>query len=200
MQRRRIPPPQNVSDQEAHHLAEPSALATIILCGFLILYGIENIDAGSSGLVTLLLGLAGIFYAVILFYFIMPVPARLQRWKCGILAANTLSTCIGLVLLPKNLEIIPHSVLILIAAIMVIFLGRATAYFFLIVTTGVHILSIGWTPGSYLDTLISHLTLTLHSQPHPTPGDTEHICPPDFLFPRTRRTFQSDWRCHPQRD
>jgi diguanylate cyclase (GGDEF)-like protein len=139
MQRRLIYP-KEVTDQEARRLAEPAALATALLCVLLIFSGLNSFFSGKDYKLPIILGCGGIFYAVILFYGIMPSPVRLQKYKWFITIANVAAISAGLWLLPDNLQTIPQIIMILIAAIMIILWDRSVAYLFIFLAGGSHLL------------------------------------------------------------
>jgi len=139
MQRRLIYP-KEVTDQQARRLAEPAALATVVLCGLLILSGVSNIFSVREYYIPILLGIGGILYAVILFYGIMPSPVRLQRYKWLITIANATAITIGLNLLPSSLQYIPQIIMILISAIMIILWDRTATYIFILLSGASHLI------------------------------------------------------------
>jgi diguanylate cyclase (GGDEF)-like protein len=136
---RKIIYPKEVTDYQARQLAEPAALATVVLCGLLILSGISSIFAGGENFISLILGVGGILYAITLFYGIMPSPTRLQKYKWLIVISNAAVISAGLVLLPENLQTIPQIIMILISAIMIILWDRAATYLFIMLAGGSHL-------------------------------------------------------------
>jgi diguanylate cyclase (GGDEF)-like protein len=160
---RRIISPQNLTDHEARHLAEPAVLATIALCGLLAFSGAQGILAGSKSYTLFLIGFGGIFYAVALFYLIMPVPSRLQKWKWGLTAANSVALGIALVLLPPQVIIISYAILILVAVTMVILWGRKVTYIFLAITTTIHLSVFDWRAGGLFPVFSYNASLLLLS-------------------------------------
>jgi diguanylate cyclase (GGDEF)-like protein len=140
MQRRLISP-KEVTDQEARRLAEPAALASVILCCLLIISGLDNfLFSGKDFSIPIIMGSSGILYAVILFYGIMPSPSRLEKYKWFITVSNAISISVGLIFLPENLDVIPQIILIMIAAIMIILWDRPATYIFIILSGGSHLL------------------------------------------------------------
>ncbi len=132
--------PRNVSDQEIRWLATPAALASFVLFSVLIYIGIHNILAGQPNPTPLVLGIGGMVYATLLFYFIMPIPSRVQRWKWVIAIINAVAIGYSLGLLDETYNIIPQVILILIAAIMVIVWDRVVTYAFIFMTDGLALL------------------------------------------------------------
>lgn len=142
---RRLIFPKEVTDQEARWLARPAALAIMALCGLLVLSGWEIVRTkGNQGSIPILIGIFGIIYGLILLYVIMPSPKLLQWLKWPITLVNAIAISIGVHYLPAVLGIIPHIIIILAAAIMIIIWSRAAAYTFLLVTLVLHIGVTDW--------------------------------------------------------
>jgi diguanylate cyclase (GGDEF)-like protein len=142
---RRLIFPKEVTDQEARRLARPAALAIMALCGLLILSGWEIMRTnGNQGSAPILIGIFGVIYGLILLYVIVPSPKLLIWFKWPIALINALAINIGVLYLPAMLGIIPHIILVLIAAIMIIIWGRAAANIFLLAAFVLHIGVTNW--------------------------------------------------------
>ena len=128
---RRLIFPKEVSDQEARHLVQPAALAIMILCGLLILSGALELLNGAPGLMTILLGVAGLLYAMTVFYLIFPYPQRLQLLKWPIVLGCVFSISSLDFFLAGELGIVSRVMLVLIAAILILLWDRRVAYIFL---------------------------------------------------------------------
>lgn len=137
---RRIIYPKEITDQEARRLAEPAALAAVVLCFLLIISGLSEFITGQGDYLPIILGCSGIFYALILFYGIMPSPKRLQLYKWPVVFMNAAAISIGMSLLHANLQIIPQIIMILISVIVLILWDRTAAYIFIILAGGSHFL------------------------------------------------------------
>jgi diguanylate cyclase (GGDEF)-like protein len=138
--RRRFIYPKEVTDQEARRLAEPAALATVVLCILLIISEVDVFISGKGNYLPIILGIAGIFYALTLFYGIMPSPKLLQIYKWPIIITNAASVSIGMSLLSAGLQLIPQIIMLLISAIVLILWDRIAAYAFIILAGGSHFL------------------------------------------------------------
>lgn len=141
---RRLIFPKDVTDHEARRLAQPAALAIMILCALLIISGLMGALRGDINSIQVLMGVAGIVYSIALFHIIIPFPKRLQRFKWLIALINATAVGIGVLYLPNELDVIPDAILIFIAAIMIIIWGRAATYTFLFLTLTIHILVTDW--------------------------------------------------------
>jgi diguanylate cyclase (GGDEF)-like protein len=130
---RRLIYPKEVTDQEARRMAEPAALATVILSCLLILAGIQSVYQGIPNTILIILGLVGIIYAVIMFYLIMPSPQRLQTFKWPIIIIQAAAVIIGIYLVPGDLRIFPLFIMILISIIMLTLWDRGTTYLFILI-------------------------------------------------------------------
>lgn len=144
---RRLIFPKEVSDQEARHLAGPAALAIMILCGFLILAGAFQLLDGEPGLPAILLGLAGLLYAMTVFYVIFPYSNRLQFSKWPIVVGCVFAvSCLDLFLV-GTLGLISRIILVLIGAILILLWERRAAYLFLVASGLVYLVLL---TGNYL--------------------------------------------------
>jgi diguanylate cyclase (GGDEF)-like protein len=144
---RRLIYPKEITDQEARRLAEPAALATLLVCCLLILVGIESVFSGKPNYTLIILGLIGIFYAIVLFYVIMPSSNLIQLYKWPIIFAQAISVLAGVLLIQAEYRIFPLIIMILISVIMLVLFDRHTAYIFiLLVTAGYLFIAIGQIP------------------------------------------------------
>ena len=159
--RRELISPKNVTYREVRHLAEPSALTTIILCIYLIFYAIRSLAAGESDIWPLFEGIGGVLYSIALFFAIVKTPSKLQRWRWTTALTNALCVATGLIFLPVQLRIIPQMIMILIAAITVILWDRMTAYVFLFLTIGFHLLFSHWVSVNFSLDFLNDSTLVL---------------------------------------
>lgn len=150
---RRLIFPNEVTDQEARSQAQPAALATMVLCGYLVLSGSIQLIPGESGTSQILMGVAGILYAVAIYYVIVPYPARLQRSKWPITLINVAAVSVGMVFIPVEIDIIPRIILVLIAAIMVTLWDRAATYAYLFGSLVVRVALASWGHQSLITTM-----------------------------------------------
>lgn len=132
--------PKNVADRETRYLAEPAILTTIILCCSLIGYGIGAVRAGSLDFFPLLLGIAGVIYAIALYRIIIKTPDLLQKWKWPTTIIDAACIATGLIFIPSQFHIIPQIIGILIAGSIVILWDRFTSCTFLILALVLHFL------------------------------------------------------------
>jgi diguanylate cyclase (GGDEF)-like protein len=128
---RRLIYPKEVTDQDARRLAEPAALATVILCCLLIVVGINGVYAGNSNYFLIILGCIGMVYAVVLFYVIMPSPKRLQLYKWPLVISNVALISVGIYLLSGNLRTLLLIIMVLISVVMLILWDRGATYVFI---------------------------------------------------------------------
>ena len=131
---RRLIYPKEVTDQEARKLSEPAALATVVFCCLLILIGIQQVGNGQLNYIPIILGIIGIVYAAVLFYWIMPSPKMLQIYKWPIVVSQATSVSVGVFFLNGYVRIIPLIIMILISIIMLILWNRQTTYVFFALT------------------------------------------------------------------
>jgi diguanylate cyclase (GGDEF)-like protein len=141
---RRLIYPKEVTDQEARRLAEPAALATMILCGLLIVVGVQSILTDKPYYLPLILGAMGIVYALILFYVIMPSPKRLQLYKWPVIFLQAIAVSSGIWLLTGDLRIIPLLIMVLISIIMLMIWDRGAAYAFILLAGGAYLAITIW--------------------------------------------------------
>lgn len=142
---RRLIFPKEVTDQEARRLAQPAALAIMLLCGLLVLSGWEIVRTkGNQGSIPILIGISGILYGLIMLFVIVPSPRLLQWFKWPVTLANAIAISIAVLYLPAELDIIPYIILVLVTAIMVIIWGRAAAYIFLCMALVLHVGVTDW--------------------------------------------------------
>jgi diguanylate cyclase (GGDEF)-like protein len=125
---RRLLSPKALNEQDARRIAEPAALAVLILCGIIIVYGILNLTLVPLADQAIFLGAGGIIFGVVLFISVVPHPQRLQKWKWPIVAANAVFLIINLAVLPEEFDIIAHIALILTSAIFTIIWDQKVAY------------------------------------------------------------------------
>ena len=123
--------PKEVTDQEARRLAEPAALASIILSFLLILAGFEKTVTSTTDYLLVFLGILGILYAMTLFYFVMPSIKFVQILKWPILISNTLAVSAGVYFLNGSLLIVPLLIMVLISIVTLVFWDRNLAYLFI---------------------------------------------------------------------
>ncbi len=119
-------------------MAEPAALATVVLCFLLILSEAQVFWVGKGDYLPIVLGIIGILYAMALFYGVMPSPRRSQVFKWPIIITNAIAVSIGLMLLSNSLRFVPQLIAILIAVIVLILWGRFSAYLFIVLMGSVH--------------------------------------------------------------
>lgn len=152
----------SVTYRETRHLARPAALATIILCLCLIVYGTYAVLSGKFDLWLLpVLGVTGVVYAIAVYQAIVKTPSQLQKWKWPTALINAVCVAAGLVFIPDQLHIIPQIIMMLIAAIIVILWDRITTYTFLVLTVGIHVLFASWLSTSSLPYVFNDLILLL---------------------------------------
>ncbi len=116
-------------------MAEPAALATVIFCCLLIMVGIQRVISGAPDYILVVLGIAGIVYAVVLFYMVMPSPQRLLKYKWLIVFSQTSAVSLGVFLLSGYLRIFPLAIMVLISIIMLVLWDRRVTNVFLLLTT-----------------------------------------------------------------
>jgi diguanylate cyclase (GGDEF)-like protein len=88
--------------------------------------------------------MCGILYGLTLLYIIVPSPKLLQLLKWPVTLVNAVSIGLGVYYLPPVIGVIPHIILILVAAITVIFWGRMPAYTFIAVALFLDIGGTDW--------------------------------------------------------
>ena len=154
--------PKEVTDHDARRLAEPAALATIVLCFLLIFPGIAGVYSSNINILLIFLGGVGIVYAIFLFYVVSPSPLRIKIYKWPIVITNEITVVIGLYWLPRELQIIPLFVMVLISIVIYSLWDRRITNYF-IGTTGVlyFLLNFNRLPSSELLTYSSFFLIAL---------------------------------------
>jgi len=154
--------PKNVPYRETRHLAQPAALTTIVLCGFLMLYGVQALFSSNLHIWPLLpLGVAGVVYAVALRRAIVKTPAELQKWRWPTALINAVCVAAGLIFIPEYFHAIPQIMMVLIGAIIVILWDRAATYLFILLTIGFHFLLSPWLAINFWPFVFNDVTLFL---------------------------------------
>lgn len=156
---RRLISPKNVTHHEARHLIWPALFMILVLAGFLLFANLQSLIAGDGAKMPLLLGIFGVVYGLLLFFIIMPLPSRLQKWKWGAVFVHSVLIGVGLIAQPQQLDIILQIIMILVAAIMVILWDRTAAYIFLALTLSFHMFFIYWLARDSLSDFVIHFSL-----------------------------------------
>ncbi len=155
---RRLIPPKNVTHYEARRLAGPAIWMALILGGVLILFNMQALIASNAGILLLAIGILGLAYGFYLFFAIMPVSSRLQKWRWGAVLTHSILISLALIILPAEMDVITHVIMILVAAVTVILWDRLTAYVFLAIIAGFDLFSVLWLSGDFF---LGHLALML---------------------------------------
>ncbi len=158
---RRLISPKNVTYQEARRLTQPAMLTTLALGGLLILFSLRGITDENIRILSFLLGSLGIAYGIYVFYVIVPMPSRLQKWKWGAVLTHSILIGTALIVVPPELDSIVQIIMILIAAVTVILWDRTATFVFLILTVGLHLLFIHWLERDSFSIFLSHFSMAL---------------------------------------
>ena len=158
---RRLISPKNVTYQEARRLTQPAMLATFVLGGLLILIGLRNLPPNNIRVLSFMLGMLGICYGFYVFYIIVPMPARLQKWRWGAVLTHAILIGAALIVVPADLDGVVQVVMILTAAVTVILWERLATFVFLALTIIFHLLVIHWLGRDTAPLLLSHFSMAL---------------------------------------
>ncbi len=135
-------------------------MTALALGGFLILVNLHSVNSSETAGLSLFMGILGVTYGVYVFFFVGPMPSRLQKWKWIAACIHAILIGTALILLPPELDIIIQIIMILVAAVMVILWDRLVTFVFLFLTLGLHLIFIySFSRGSF-PIFLSHFGMT----------------------------------------